>query len=175
MKMTTKIAILIGIVSILFSSCLKPVTYPVEPAITFKDFTPAGDSGLLTFSFTDGDGDIGLTDADTLDPYTPGTYFYYNLYLQYYEKMNGVWVKGTADPNGNNFPTADSIVFAYRIENITPTGQNKALKGDVKIILEPSYFNHNSHYNDSIKYSITFIDRALHVSNTVETPLILTH
>jgi len=174
MKMTTKIVILIGIVSFFFSSCLKPVTYPVEPEITFTDFVASGDSGLLSFSFTDGDGDIGLTDNDTLDPYTPGTYFYYNLYLEYYEMMDGEWVQGTADPNGNNFPTADSIVFAYRIENITPTGQNKALKGDVDILLEPSYYNHNSNHSDSIKYKITFIDRALNISNTIETPLILT-
>ena len=88
--------------------------------------------------------------------------------------MDGEWVRGTADPGGNNFPTADSIVFAFRVENITPTGQNKALKGDVDIILEPSYYNHNSHHSDSIKYEITLIDRALHVSNTIETPLILT-
>ena len=33
------------------------------------------------------------------------------------------------DPLGNNSPFADSITYGYRIENINPTGQNKALRG----------------------------------------------
>ena len=55
--------------------------------------------------------------------------------------MDGEWTRGTADPLGNNSPFADSITYSYRIENISPTGQNKALRGGIDIILEPFYFN----------------------------------
>jgi len=173
MKLTTKIAVVIGITQLfLFSSCLKVETYPVEPSINFQSFEVKGDSAIVTISFTDGDGDIGLSDGDTLPPYDPSSFFYFNAYLEYYEMMDGIWVKGTADPNGNNFPTADTIVFKNRLPNITPIGQNKALKGEIKLILEPNYYNPISHHNDSIKYKIFIIDRALHISNTVETEVI---
>ncbi len=156
------------------TSCLKPETFPPEPAIEFQSFQAMGDSGLVTISFTDGDGDIGLNENDTLAPYAPNTYFYYNMYLEYFEMMDGQWVRGTTDPNGENFPTADSITFAFRLEDITPIGQNKALKGDIQITLEPFYFNINSNHSDSIKYEIVLIDRSLNVSNRIETPLIVT-
>lgn len=87
--------------------------------------------------------------------------------------MNGSWVRGTADPLGNNFPTADSINFAYRLENITPIGQNKALKGEIEINMEPYYFNSYSNHNDSIRYEIMLIDRSLNISNIIQSPLIL--
>ena len=87
--------------------------------------------------------------------------------------MNGIWVRATSDPGGNNFPTADTITFPYRIQNLTPTGQNKALRGDIEITMEPWYFNPNSNHNDSIKLSILLIDRALNLSNIVESPLIV--
>ena len=87
--------------------------------------------------------------------------------------MNGQWVRGTADPGGNNFPTADSITFSYRLENITPSGQNTALRGEIDVVLEPFFFNSNSNFNDSIRYEIILIDRSLNVSNVLQTPLIL--
>ena len=87
--------------------------------------------------------------------------------------MNGSLVKATADPGGNNFPTADSITFSYRLENLTPTGQNKALRGDIEITMEPHYFNPNSNHNDSIMFSILLIDRSQNHSNLVESPLIV--
>ncbi|MCT4581491.1 MAG: hypothetical protein N4A35_08755 [Flavobacteriales bacterium] len=157
---------------IVLSSCLKVETYPDEPVIEYKSFEVFQDSAIVTVSFTDGDGDIGLSTGDTLGDYAPGSFFHYNAYLEYYEYMNGEWVKGTADPAGNNFPTADTIVFTNRLPNITPIGQNKALKGDIKLTLEPNYFNPISNHNDSIKYKVYIIDRALNISNTIETEVI---
>tara|TARA_B100001093_G_C26621722_1_gene924928 strand:- start:19 stop:546 length:528 start_codon:yes stop_codon:yes gene_type:complete len=154
-------------------SCLKPETFPNEPIIEFLDFEVQGDSGKISFSFTDGDGDIGLSQNQISPPFDTSSFYYYNLYINYYEMMNGSWVRATADPGGNNFPTADSITFSYRLENLTPTGQNKALRGDVEIILEPYYFNPVSNHSDSIKFSILLIDRSLNFSNIVESPLIL--
>ncbi len=175
MILRTKITYLVTILLlILLSSCIKVETFPPEPVIKFKEFKvyPNSDSAAVVLTFQDGDGDIGLDVADTFAPYNSSSYFYYNAYLEYYELMNGVWVKGTADPNGNNFPTADTIVFKNRLPNITPIGQNKALKGEVILTLEPFYYNPVSNYSDSIKYKITIIDRALNISNTIETDVI---
>ena len=58
-----KVGLKISIVFIFFVSivsCLKPVQYPDEPAVEFVQFDIHGDSGIITFYFTDGDGDIGL-------------------------------------------------------------------------------------------------------------------
>jgi hypothetical protein len=32
------------------------------------------------------------------------SFYYYNLYITYYELMGGEWSRGTADPLGNNSP-----------------------------------------------------------------------
>ena len=173
MNLHTKITLVLSFLILIATSCLKPESFPKEPAIEFVGFEALGDSGKLTISFTDGDGDIGLTQSQLSPPFDTSSYFYYNLYIHYYEKMNGQWVRATADPGGNNFPTADSITFAYRLENITPSGQNTALRGDIEVILEPFYFNTNSNHNDSLKYEILLIDRSTSISNLVETPLIV--
>ena len=165
----------IAIVFLPFSllSCLKPISYPNEPIIEYVGFESQSDSGKLTFSFTDGDGDLGLDQNILTPPHEPGNFYYYNLYVNYYELMDGEWIRGTADPLGNNSPFADSITYSYRIENISPTGQNKALRGGIDIVLEPFYFNPYSTHSDSIKFSILFIDRSLNHSNIVFSPTIV--
>jgi hypothetical protein len=50
---------------------------------------------------------------------------------------------------------------------MTPVGQNKALKGEIEIILEPFYFNPISNHSDSIKFSILLIDRSFNHSNLI--------
>lgn len=167
----SSLIVLLAMVALL-NSCLKPVSYPDEPELQSVSYAKLGDSLLLSMEFTDGDGDVGLNQEDTLSPYDPGSYYHYNLYVEYFEMMDGEWVKGRLDPNGNNFPTADTINFQYRIKNLTPVGQNKTLKGTINITIESPYFNPISHHNDSIKYRISLIDRALNVSNFIETDLI---
>ncbi|MFT5600642.1 MAG: hypothetical protein ACI8Q1_003446 [Parvicella sp.] len=158
---------------IFVSSCIKPISFPETPAVEFVSFTPLGDSGLISLTFTDGDGDIGLNIGDTTGDFSANSFYHYNLYLEYYEMMEGEWVKGTIDPSGNNFPTGDTINFQFRIKNLTPIGQNKALKGTINVVMEPTYFNPFSNHNDSIKFAITLIDRGLRSSNRLETPLIV--
>ena len=57
-------------------SCQKPVEYPIEPKITYEGFTyllnadsTFSGEGIVSFSYTDGDGDLGLDDSDTLPPF----------------------------------------------------------------------------------------------------------
>ena len=69
---------LIGIVLLALAvlSCQKPVEYPVEPKITYEGFTYLMNEdstftgeGVVSFSYTDGDGDLGLDETDTLPPF----------------------------------------------------------------------------------------------------------
>ena len=92
--------------------------------------------------------------------------------------MEGQRVKGTMDPNGNNAAFQqnnnlpyDTIPNGFRIEDITPFGQNKSLKGNMQLVLSP-FYNFNSNHNDSICFSILLIDRNLNHSNLVYTPII---
>ena len=127
---------------------------------------------MLSIEFTDGDGDVGLNEGDTTSPFNQSSFYHYNLYVEYFEMMDGEWVKGRLDPSGNNFPTADTINFQYRIKNLTPIGQNKTLRGTINVTIEAPYYNPISNHNDSIKYRISLIDRALNISNLLETDLI---
>ena len=169
----SKLKIVIVFSSMCLISCLKPESYPNEPILKFLSFessmypTELADSGKLIFSFTDGDGNIGLGQNQLDSPFNPGSFYYHNCYINYYEMMDGDWVRATSDPQGNNSSFADSITYSYRIGNMTPVGQNKALKGEIEIVLEPFYFNPISNHSDSIKYSILLIDRSLNHSNLI--------
>ena len=165
--------ILIPLMLLLMVACLKPVTYPIEPIIEYVGFEPFSDTGKVVFSFTDGDGNIGLDQNLLTSPFNPGSFYYHNLYINYYEMMDGEWVRATSDPTGENSIFADTITFSYRIEDLTPTGQNKALRGNMEITLEPYFFNPSSNHNDTIKYTILLIDRDLNHSNVLSTPMIL--
>ena len=161
---TTKIIIVFTLM-LCFVACLKPVTFPDEPTIEYVSFEANSDSGILTFSFTDGNGDIGLDQEFLEPPYEPGSFYHHNLYIGYYEMVDGVLTRGTADPDGNNSSNYDTVSFLYRIEDLTPIGQNKALKGSISITIEPFYYNPNSLSSDSIQYDILLIDRDLNHSN----------
>lgn len=148
-----------------FSSCLKRNDFQDEPQIEYLDFvkyqnTQGKDSiGVLKFKFTDGDGDIGLDQQDTFPPFDTSSVYYYNFYVKYFEKQNGEFVEVIlAQPNNS------------RIPNITPEGQNKTLEGEIDIAL---YINNPLSNYDTIKFEAYIFDRALHQSNTIETPEIV--
>ncbi|MFN3341571.1 MAG: hypothetical protein ACK40M_02680 [Flavobacteriales bacterium] len=150
-----------------FMACLKPEEYPIEPAIEFLRFERYGDTGVVLINFTDGDGDIGLTETQDDPPFDTSSIYYHNLFIDYYEKVNGVFVQGQSIPAG------DPIAFNFRVQNITPQGQNKALKGEIRVTLAPSFYNPFSSNSDTIMYKIRLCDRALHMSNEVESPEII--
>jgi hypothetical protein len=61
----------VGILIIFFIACLRPPDYSLIPEITFieldtTEVTEMTDSVTITFGFTDGDGDLGALDGDTL-------------------------------------------------------------------------------------------------------------
>jgi len=149
--------VLVGFTSItMFSSCLKKQTASPVPQITFKDFKANKDTANLFINFVDGDGDIGLTQNDTVAPNN------YNCFITYIEKQKGVWVK-------RDLP----FDFNYRIPVINTSSKKKTIQGEIKIAIKPYYYDPFSKY-DTIKYEIYIIDKALNKSNVISTPEIIT-
>lgn len=153
---------ILAIFILILPSCFDNPNYPVEPVVTFKSFTIEGDSADLAFDFTDGNGDIGLGDDQMSPPFDQGSYYHYNLYIQYYEKNDVTgWGPGK-DVNG------DSIIFKYRIKPIIEGNKEKPLKGTITVSIEPIFYNPYSPNSDTIKYRIQLIDRDLNKSAWVE-------
>ena len=150
-------------VFLLLYSCTDYEQYPLEPVIEYQGYkviysndtlvTPI--KGVLQISFTDGDGNIGLSDNEVDPPYD------YNLFIDYFELQNGVWSSVVVD--------GDTVNFNARIPIITPSGTNKNIKGT---IYDTVLLNTFSSY-DTIKYVIYLKDRDLNKSNIIETPEIV--
>ncbi|RLD35403.1 MAG: hypothetical protein DRJ02_08950 [Bacteroidetes bacterium] len=162
---------------LIFLSCRKFEEYPVEPAIEFKDFlleynleTGKTERGVLIFSYTDGDGDLGLGPEDTRPPFNLGGDYYYNLIIKYFERQNGVFIEVPLLAWNPDSARYDTLTFNTRFPKLIPEVLDKPIKGvfnDTLFILNPL-----SQY-DTIKFSAYIIDRALHESNTIETPPIV--
>lgn len=129
---------------------------PDEPIITFRSFETFQDSAVLTIGFQDGDGDIGLDQADTLDPFEVDGPYYFNLLCDYYELQNGEWVV---------FDDLETP-FYYRVPRVTPTGQNPTLNGEMKVSLPPLYYVPGTGF-DTCRFEVRLYDRSLNISNSV--------
>ena len=169
MKQDTKIHYIFSFTLILavMSSCFKKETYPIEPIITYDSFSITSENANLTFNFTDGDGDIGLYDSDTTSPYDVNSEFHYNLLINYYEKDDVLgWIEGK-NLDGS------ITVFKYRIKPIITIGKTKGIKGKIDVDMGSVFYNPLSTQNDTIRYQIQLIDKALNKSNLVESEVII--
>ncbi len=161
MNASSKIILFIVLLT-LFFACKKREEFSDIPYLEFikyeiKDSIDA--LGNITklcelhLFFTDGDGDIGLFEEDTIAP------FDYNLFVNYFEMKNNSLqqIIDTLNPP-----------YHIRIPNLTPTGQNKSLKVDMKYDVDITYRN-----SDTIKFELKLFDRALNESEWVSSSLII--
>jgi hypothetical protein len=150
--------------AVLFTACREDEVYPIEPVIAFESFTkidngtPIDQEGILTISFTDGDGDIGLKEEDTIAPFDLGSPYYYNFYIDYYEKLNDTFVKV-------DLPSE----FHARIPFVDADLASEGYKGEIDIQL---YINNPNSAADSIQFECYIYDRSLNKSNVIRTPSI---
>ncbi len=168
MKPLSKILLILFTAAIfVFQSCLEQVEFPIEPYIELNGFAKIIDStgidnrGILEIHYQDGDGDIGLTDLDTL----PG--WEYNMFIRYFEKINGQFEEVFITYFDKDSLKLDTISMNARIPLLTPAGKNKAIKG---IIQDTLYINNYSSSHDTIRFEVYIRDRAFHESNRVTTP-----
>ena len=156
----TNYSILFSLCGIFLGSCGKIQQLPDVPRIEFRTFTVFDTTDILgnhskgarlQFYFEDGDGDIGL-DQPALNQ-TDTT----NLFISLYRKNDGVMI-----PASGNDPLRP---LGYRIPYMERLGQNKILKGTVKITFVYPFYS----LTDTIRYDFILKDRAGNESNTAST------
>ena len=155
---------------ILSYGCRKYDSYPIIPHIELNSFQKFADSlgvdqtGVIGLSFTDGDGDLGLTADQNTGVYQ------FNLFIKYFEKQKGVFKEIILTTPNPLTGKPDTLWFNGRIPYITPVGKIKAISGEITDTL---FINNFASPYDTIKYQIYIQDRALNKSNVVETPEIV--
>lgn len=154
----------IGLCLLALSGCHRPEKFSEVPHIEFisiekeDDGTGTDNQALLTIHFQDGDGDIGLRESDTVGVFSKDSLFYYNFFIDFYEKQHGQWVKV-------DLSTPLHARVPYLSENVP-----ESIQGELSIL---TYINNYNSSFDTVKLSCHIVDRALHVSNSVETPEII--
>jgi hypothetical protein len=146
------------------SGCMKKESFSVVPQIGFISFINEFDTtqfaikGILTISYQDGNGDIGLSAADVQPPFDSASPYYYNLVITYYEKQHGIFKL-----------TETKIPLSARIPPLAPDDPNQPIKGTIMdtLTLDPHPVF------DTVKFEVFIYDRALNKSNVVTTPEII--
>ncbi len=122
------------------SACFNPPEFPVEPQIEFESiqykeygtgFDTEFDSLILTISFKDGDGDLGLDPSEINEPYNNKFYFISGgRYITYETKRT--------DPNYDTLP---DFVKPYNCINWEVYKENNIVKDTLYFQLNPYYNN----------------------------------
>lgn len=118
---------------------------------------------LVDLEYSDGDGDIGLSESDTLGEFAYRKSNFYNLYCWYLEKKNGRWVQPM-----NPLSVKDTLNLHERLPNLTPSGRNKSIHGTINFNISA---RPNQYRGDTVKFRFQLVDRALHRSKMVETKI----
>lgn len=160
MKHFIYIVFLIVIIGSSMTSCVKEKSFPPQPVIVFKKFILySTDSADCIIKFKDGDGDIGILSGDTISED--------DLKMKYLYKLNAsdvAFLPYDSDPGTAQF---DTLFYGYRVPDITPDGQYKALDGEIKIKLRTAPLFNPLH--KVVKFEIVLTDRAGNKSNMVTT------
>ena len=160
-------------------SCQKSMEYPIEPHIKYERFTylmnadsTFSGEGVISFSYTDGDGDLGLNDSDTLPPFGFHDAHYYNMMIDYLKCVNGEFVKTPLLSWNVQTQSYDTITFNARFKRLRDTEEPKAISGTMDYTMP---VQNPFSPNDTIKFEIRILDRALHESNVIQTDPIFTN
>lgn len=137
---------------ICFSSCKESYPdYDETPVVEFVSATTSSDESdkkvAFTFALYDGDGDIGLSEKDTIPPFVDS--FQQNFYA-------------TAFYIDNGDTTALPYNFSYRIPRLRDEGNDKFIKANVTVTMS---FAKSVFTYDSVLFQYFVYDRKLHKSN----------
>lgn len=168
MVRASKLSVLIGLLLLL--GCSKEETGDAVPSIRYlsheKFQNGSGKDSLLIirFSFEDGDGDLGYTEADTLPPFQIGNPYFYNLHTDFYGLDSGnkvYYINGFSN---------DTIDYDQRIQTLTPEGKYKGINGTMELRMDFTLLLLSGHSPEKVRLEIWLNDRALHHSNRIMTP-----
>ncbi len=143
--------ILLAPLAFLFQKCQKAPDFSVVPSIAFVSFNhtqihPDKDSLKITFSFKDGDGDLGYNSGQNTNGDT-------TIYI------TDIRVDKT------------DYTYIFDMPYITAKGSYKQISGNFTIDMISDCHCRPDHATaDTVSYKIKIRDRAGHVSNTIQTP-----
>lgn len=165
-KTGSKVVLLLVILT--FSSCEKesfsdsviPTLSLTSANILPHPVEPRDSIIILDLSYTDGDGDIGFKDDDTLSSS--------NLVVRFFEIINGIETPFVIPLS------TDTLNFNQRTPFLTPIGEQKSIKGEIKLKIPINPFP--GYRPDSLIFKCQLFDRQLNASQIVVTPiLVVTH
>lgn len=145
-----KTLFILSAIALLITCCEDIEFYSEIPEVKFKEFRYADTT--LVFEFTDGDGNLGLSQIDTTGPFHADSVYNKNLFITYYKYEN------------KEFSEIEfKILPHYRFEQIpTPEGNNKTVKGEMEIKMKDNFPIPSP---DTFMIKFYIVDRDLHESN----------
>ena len=153
------------VVSVTLISCLPNEDFPKEPVLEYTGFSIADTVngvdplGYVHLRFTDGDGNVGLDEADTLGVFHPDSAFGKNLFIFPFKKIGG------------EFVTAES--FAPNHVRIAPrlSDSDDPMEGDIDAgLFIPAKTALDSFDTVILRWEIYLVDRDRNMSNVITTP-----
>jgi hypothetical protein len=128
------------------ASCNDAPVFPIEPKIEFVSISPevgtqlTADEIVLTFSYQDGDGDLGYEG----------------------DRTNNLFVEDTRAVFAGN----PGRISAYAFESLTPDTRKPSIQGEITItMLTPLYESSE----EPLIFEVYILDRAGHKSNVIFT------
>lgn len=149
---------------VILCGCQRPDPFSEIPYIEFvrvdkvDDGSGRDNQANLVVYFHDGDGDVGLNNSDTVGLFAPDSSYYYNFFIDFYEKQYGEWQQV-------ELPTPLHVRLPYFSEE-----EKESIEGEITIL---TYINNYFSPFDTIKLRCKMVDRALHESNVIETSEII--
>ena len=128
-----------------------------ESVTVYKNISGKDSMMVLRINYKDGDGDLGLSDSDTVPPFNFGNEGFYNFIVNYRVKKGNKW-QGLILPGGS-----DTLNFNQRFQRLNLSDKAKKVSGsfDLRIPAAP-YPGINP---DTVQLISLIMDRKLHKSN----------
>ncbi len=175
-----KISSFLGLlfVTLGFNACFQDPDYPEIPAIGFKKITNTpsntADSLVVTISFRDGNGDLGLGANENTPPYSESINgkpnpFYYNYFITPYKKQRGILVP---------IQFIEGVNLNGRYPDLNPKRKTTSLEGELSYSFV-FFYTFSSSYSpavrrgDTLLFDIQIADRSRNLSNTIRTDEII--
>ncbi len=160
--MNTKVILIVAVLlAVVLNACELPI-FPKEPAISFKELRPnrTGDTLVLTITFRDGDGDLGISTDDTLESF--------NYYAEPFKKVDGEFRRAELP---QYIPGVIST-FNGRFPVLKRDGQPGPIEGDLDYtitLLDPPDFTNENYIlpYDTVRFQVFINDRQKNRSNVV--------
>lgn len=123
------------------SACFNPPEFPIEPQIEFESvrykeygtgFDSNADSLILTLTFKDGDGDLGLDASEDTPPYNNKFYFVF---------PDGKFITYKTKRTVAGYDTLPAFVKPYNCVNWEIFRENNVVKDTLYFQLNPDYYN----------------------------------